>query len=238
MNRKSLVLFSGGLDSYLSLLIALEAGYETRALFFDYGQNSSYTELESVNKIVKRFGITLEIMDLTRMDSVFESPYTTGENPEEGEAYNSSVPNRNMLFLTLASSYAQVNGFTDIYTGFYYKDYKKRSKIHSRINDMKEVFVLDQPDQSKEFLDGYKALLKLSSPEVDITIHNCLEDYDKADIFMELNKRGELSFAVSETTSCYGMPELLKAHEWGRGCGYCGSCITRKESFNLMLTFL
>ena len=237
MDKKSLVLFSGGLDSYLSLLIALEAGNPTTILFFHYGQNSYPTERESVLRIAGSKSVPVVELNLQHLGNIFTSPYTAGINPVEGEAYNSSVPNRNMLFLTIASSYAEVNGFTDIYTGFYYENYTRKSVIHDKIEEMKEVHILEQPDQSPEFLQGFKDLLKLSSPDADVTIQNCLETFDKADIFDELNNRGELQFAIDATISCYATSSLLEKHDWGRGCGHCGSCITRRDAYNLMKTF-
>jgi len=56
MNKKAIVLLSGGLDSTTALAIAKKSGFENYALSFAYGQRHEI-ELQFAKKIAEKFGV-------------------------------------------------------------------------------------------------------------------------------------------------------------------------------------
>lgn len=241
--RKSLVLFSGGLDSFLSLLTAKEDGGEIKALFFNYGQNPIAQERSAVYSICEKLNIPFTEIDLTHLAELLQSPYTTGKGADEGGTYLSYVPNRNLLFLTLASNYAFINGFNRLYSGFYFKDGKtaetlKGNDLNTRIDnaieeaDREQIKYTLHSDQTREFIELVGNTLKISNDSADIELINPLADLDKVDIYDRLGKLGYLQMAIEDTFSCYA--DSAKLNYWGRGCGVCGSCVGRKKSYDVL----
>ena len=55
MNRRAVVLLSGGLDSTTTLVMAINAGFEAYALSFDYGQRHKI-EIEAARAVAKSLG--------------------------------------------------------------------------------------------------------------------------------------------------------------------------------------
>lgn len=233
--RTSLVLFSGGLDSFLSLQIALKDGGHVTPIFFNLGQNSFQTEKDNVERISKDFGLESVILDLTSLKPLLTCDYTLGFSVEEGEAYNSTIPNRNLLLITLAHNYAQVNGYTHIYHGIYHKDFNSRSRIVSRISPSFADEITPHLDQTEYFVDTLTELLtKTTEADEVVKIEHCLRNFDKVDIMAELAKIGQLEYALNETISCYSESSTYKQHAWGKGCGLCPSCIDRARAYNFL----
>ena len=56
MQKKAVILFSGGLDSTTCLALAKEQGFDCYALSFNFGQKHS-VELESAKEIAKKMGV-------------------------------------------------------------------------------------------------------------------------------------------------------------------------------------
>lgn len=238
--RKSLVLFSGGLDSFLSLLIAKRDGGLVTPVFFNYGQNPYEIEKEAVKNICELLELTPVEIDLTSLGGLLSSSYTSGEDASTSKVYNSYVPNRNLLFLTLASSYAHINDYKFIYSGFYYEEFEKKSKKYTtlaervdahvkRVED--EVYISTlHSDQTKEFLDSVGAILKASDSYNEPVLINCLESFNKVQILNEIESFGYLKEAILYSRSCYSTE--IKVNDWGVGCGKCSSCEIREDAFN------
>src|SRR6185503_13703772 len=121
-NKKSVVLsLSGGLDSTVLLYSLLKDGYGVRCLSVDYGQRHK-KELQSASVIAKtaqhdccREGQKVEhrIADLSGMKFLFAGSSQTSPKiavPEghyaEEAMQQTVVPNRNMVFLSLATAWA------------------------------------------------------------------------------------------------------------------------------------
>lgn len=62
MNRRSkcVVLMSGGLDSTACASYYMDLGFEVKGLFIDYGQLAAKSERNSVSRIARHYGITLD----------------------------------------------------------------------------------------------------------------------------------------------------------------------------------
>ena len=111
------------------------------------------------------------------------------------------VPARNMVFTSIAVSYAESIGAEKIIVGW----------------DLEEATTF--PDNSKEFLETFNELIDVGSPE-KIEIEAPLIDLNKEEIVklgLDIGAPIELSY------SCY------KGRD--KQCGVCESCMRRKRAF-------
>ena len=131
MNRKAVVLLSGGLDSATVAAIAASDGYELCALSFSYGQRHS-VELEAARRLALKYNASEHlVIDLD--PSVFRSSSLSNisgrEVPKDRDVDHVSdipstyVPARNILFLSYALSWAETLAAEAIYIGVNALDY-------------------------------------------------------------------------------------------------------------------
>ena len=95
VNKKALILFSGGLDSTTVLHHAITKGYACIPLTIDYNQRHSY-EIESSQKYLKNLKL---------------------------KGHVTYVPARNTIFLSIASAYAEKMAIDQIFIGVNQIDY-------------------------------------------------------------------------------------------------------------------
>ena len=123
--KKSVVLFSGGIDSTTALLWALRRYDEVTALTFDYGQRHAI-EIQLAQKVTKKVSVAHEILtvDLGSIggsaltDSRVTLPeFDRAEDIEEGLP-PTYVPFRNGIFLSLAAAWGEAHGIYEIVCGF------------------------------------------------------------------------------------------------------------------------
>jgi len=212
MERKAVILYSGGLDSTTCLAIAQSEGFTPYAVSFAYGQRHSY-ELEVAKTNAKRLGAVEHLVvdfDLRLMGG---SALTADiDVPKEGvgdEIPVTYVPARNTIFLSFALGWAEVLGAFDIYIGVNALDYS------------------GYPDCRPEYVAAYEAMANLATKAgVEGTgrfrIHTPLIDLSKADII----RRGiTLGVDYGLTHSCYD------PSPGGLSCGRCDSCRLRLKGF-------
>lgn len=212
MQKKSVVLFSGGLDSTTCLAIARSQGYAIHALSFNYGQKHS-VEVSRAIEIAKNYQVTehlilpLPIVNLggsTLTGTETSVPDYTGSE----EIPSTYVPARNTIFLSFALGYAEVIGAYDIFIGANHIDYS------------------GYPDCRPDYLQAFEQVANLATKAGReghrFRIHAPL---------LELNKAGIIKLGVDhgvkyeETISCY------RADTNGYACGNCDSCTYRKQGF-------
>jgi 7-cyano-7-deazaguanine synthase len=205
--QKAVIVLSGGVDSTTLLYDLNSLGcYELFPIIFDYGQKhrreialavQSCTKLKIPPRIANlRLLNELAPSALTRNDvSVPEGHY------EEESMKQTVVPNRNMVFLSLAVSYG-------IGIGARYVFYGAHSGDHA-------IY----PDCRTEFVQAMQEVIRLCDwHQIQIDAPYLL--MDKAEIV----KIGlKLGVDYSLTTTCYNGKELA--------CGKCGSCQERLEAF-------
>lgn len=111
--KKSIVSFSGGLDSTTCLVWALRKGYDVVAVNFDYGQRHK-REKESARKIAKLLGIELVEIKLNipffSSSSLVDIKKEIPKNPVEDigtKIPSTYVPARNLVFASVLVSYAE-----------------------------------------------------------------------------------------------------------------------------------
>ena len=215
LERKAVVLLSGGLDSATTLYVAGEKGFSIHAMSFRYGQQHAQ-ELESATMLARAAGVadhTIISLDAR----LFEGSALTGsaalpENRSPDEMAElippTYVPARNTVFLAIALSYAEVIGARDIFIGVNAMDYS------------------GYPDCRPEFITAFQRLADVATKEAvegnPARIHAPLLNMTKAEII----RRGlELGIDYSLTHSCYN-PDTD-----GRSCGRCDACILRLKGF-------
>ena len=140
--KKAIVLLSGGLDSSTALYLAKSQGFdEIYAITFEYGQKHD-KELKSAIAIAKAAGVKEhKIVNLllnqwsgcalTDPDMEVEDGHI-----ERQDIPSTYVPARNMVFLSVAASWADALDITDIFIGVSEVDY-------SGYVDCREEFISD-----------------------------------------------------------------------------------------------
>ncbi len=215
LDRKAIVLLSGGLDSATTLYIAGEEGFSIHALSFRYGQQHAQ-ELESASMIARAAGVADHA--IISLDArLFEGSALTGSaavpeyrSPSEMAAMipQTYVPARNTVFLAMALAFGEVIGARDIFIGVNAMDYS------------------GYPDCRPEFITAFQRLAEVATKEAvegnPARIHAPLLNMTKAEII----RRGlKLGIDYSMTHSCYN-PDTE-----GRSCGRCDACILRSKGF-------
>ncbi|VAX36511.1 7-cyano-7-deazaguanine synthase [hydrothermal vent metagenome] len=210
MNKKAIVLFSGGLDSTTILYYAKDKGFEPYCLIFDYGQRHR-KEINLAKTIAKQAGCDFKVVKISLpwlgsslLDKSMDIPM--GGAIDEKKIPSTYVPARNIIFLSFAASYAEAVGARAIFIGANAIDYS------------------GYPDCRPEFFEAYqqtlKTGLKTGVEHKAIKIHIPLIHKTKAQII----KMGlKLNVPYDLTWSCY------------RGgkhpCGKCDSCVLRLRGF-------
>jgi 7-cyano-7-deazaguanine synthase len=212
MQKKAIILLSGGLDSITVLALAKQQGYQCYALSFDYGQRHN-AELVAAAQIAKDYQVIEHKIIKLGLGSIGGSALTD-ENiavPSKLEAGIpvTYVPARNTIFLSFALGWAEVLKLSDIFIGVNAVDYS------------------GYPDCRPEFISAFQKLANLATKAgVDgdsFHIHTPLISLSKADII----KQGiALGVDYRKTVSCYS------ADEQGEACGICDACRIRITGFS------
>ncbi len=204
---KTVLIYSGGLDS-TTLLYALKAeGRDLKALSINYGQRHS-RELEFAKNICAKLGVEHRTVDLSTLKPLLGGSSQTDSNVEVPEGHYAAenmkltvVPNRNMLMLSVAAAWA-ISEKADTIA------YAAHSGDHA-------IY----PDCRPEFVDALNGALALA-------------DWHKVSIerpFINITKGGivklgaKLGVPYADTWSCYKGKE--------EHCGACGTCVERREAF-------
>lgn len=203
------IIFSGGMDSGTLLwdLYTIAPWREIHALTFDYGQRHK-REIECAKRFIKECdNVTHKVISLDVLNDVAPSCLTRPSMEVPHGAYDGDnmrttvVPNRNMVMLSLAISYAIGIGAGNVYYGAHAGDHT--------------IY----PDCRPEFVDAMNIVSKLCdwSP---VEIIAPYLNYTKGQI-AELGVSIGVPYELTHT--CYegSYPP----------CGKCGSCVERAEAF-------
>jgi len=209
--NKAVVLFSGGLDSTTTLYYAKSKGYTPYCLIFDYGQRHK-KEILNAKKIAKNLRCEYKVVALVMpwkgsslLDKKQKIP--TRKKVNNKDIPSTYVPSRNIIFLSLAASYAETIGAKKIFIGANAVDY-------SGYPDCRPEFIKSfQSALNKGIKVGVKGRgIKISAPLIRKT---------KAQI-ISLGTKLKVPFHL--TWSCYKGGKLP--------CGKCDSCVLRKAGFD------
>jgi 7-cyano-7-deazaguanine synthase len=205
--EKIVLVFSGGMDSTVLLYDLLAQKKQVLAVSFNYGQKHS-KELQAASAIAEQCGITHEIIDISSLTKHLSNSSLTNHEIEVPDGHYASatmaitiVPNRNMIFLSIAAGIA-------INQGVYQLAYGAHGGDHFIYADCRG-----------EFVNAITETFRLCD-NMPVTLQAPYLKYSKADIC----KIGtQLGVPFESTWSCYKGNALH--------CGQCGTCIERREAF-------
>jgi len=216
LNKKAVVLLSGGVDSTTTLAIARSQGYACYALSFDYGQRHA-VELKAAKRAAQALGAVEHILlkiDLRAFGgSALTSAIPVPKNRSTARMSQgipvTYVPARNTIFLAFALAFAEVRKCGAIFIGVNALDYS------------------GYPDCRPEFLRAFQRLSNLATKAGvektrEVAVHAPLMHKSKAQIIRTALKLG---VDLGLTLSCYD-PDPR-----GRACGQCDSCLLRQTGF-------
>ena len=128
---KAVVIASGGVDSSTLLYKTVKEDYETYVLTFIYGQKHR-REIKSAKKICEGLKVHNKVIDLSVLKDILSGSALTDssvgipEVPETAEYYETLkttiVPNRNSIFLSIATGYAVSIGANNVFFGAHHSD--------------------------------------------------------------------------------------------------------------------
>ena len=217
INKKAVVLLSGGLDSATTLAIAKSLGFQCYALTFRYGQKH-VCEIKAAKKVARSLGVIehriIEI-DLAAFgssaltDKAIKVPKNRPYLGKTKKIPLTYVPARNIIFLSYALAWAEVLGAWEIFIGVNAVDYS------------------GYPDCRPTFISAFEKAANLG-------IAASVEGKGKYRINTPIIKMAKsriismgtrLGVDYSLTHSCYD-PDVQ-----GRACGRCDSCRLRLKGF-------
>lgn len=206
----ALVICSGGLDS---VSLAHKVATEQKLiglLSFDYGQRHK-KELGFASICAKRLGVPHQIVDIRDVGrNLSGSALTDNVDVPDGHYAEDSmritvVPNRNAIMLAIAFGVAAAQQADAVATAVHGGD-------HFIYPDCRPAFIDAFQTMQNHALAGY-ADIRLYAPYVNMS---------KADIVSEGAKHAT---PFDATWSCY--------KGGTRHCGRCGTCVERREAFDL-----
>lgn len=206
MNKKAVIILSGGMDSTTLLYDLKSKGYEVDALSFNYNQKHK-KELKCAKRVCEELNVNHTILDLKLLNKIAPSALTRKDwKVPEGHYASKNmkqtvVPNRNMIMLSLATAYAIGIGAKEVYYGSHKGDH--------------EIY----PDCRKEFVESMQKSISLCD-WTKVKLKAPYLKYDKGQI-AKLGKKLNVNYSL--TWTCY------KGGKYA--CGKCGSCVERLEAF-------
>lgn len=210
--QKAVILLSGGLDSAVALWLAKSEGYELYTLSFNYGQRHN-RELEAASKLASLAGVTSHHVVNLNLD-LWGGSSLTDKNMavEDGDVNRTDipvtyVPARNMVFLSVAASFAEAIGARNIFIGVSEVDY-------SGYVDCREEFI-----KSMETAINKGTVMGAINNQ-PISVHAPFIYKTKTE---EIKLGMQLGVPFKETWSCY--------RGGAKPCGTCDSCLLRAKAF-------
>ena len=127
MNKKAIILFSGGLDSTTCLALAKSQGYSCYTMSFVYGQKHR-VEVERAKSIASNYNVVAHKcftlpLDEIRGSSLTDTNIDVADYQSTNKIPDTYVPARNTIFLSVALAWGEVVGASDIFLGANNVDY-------------------------------------------------------------------------------------------------------------------
>lgn len=211
------VVLSGGMDSTITMRLCVEkyGSDKVYALSFDYGQKQKI-ELEKARESTSALGVSHKVLDLSILGDISQgfsaNVDASIDVPTVHEVLGDPrpktyVPNRNMILMSLAASFAEVNDCDFIFMGLQIVD-------SYGYHDTTQRFV----DKVNSVLDENRIIkIKVAAP------FSLLTKLDEVKVLKELD--GNINL-LAMTLTCYN------PNEYGASCGVCPSCSERIAAMN------
>jgi 7-cyano-7-deazaguanine synthase len=211
-SKKAVAIVSGGMDSVTLAYLLSSEGFSLHLLSVNYGQRH-LKELEYAKVCAQRLDAKFDVVDLSSMGRLLKGSALTDDIPVPHGHYAAPnmaitvVPNRNAILLSIAYGVAVAEGAEVVATGVHAGD-------HFVYPDCRPEFIKAFQEMQKQAVEGFgDESLKLYAPFVE---------WSKADI---VATGARLGVPYADTWSCYEGGEVH--------CGECGTCVERRESFQL-----
>lgn len=226
MNRRALVLFSGGQDSATCLAWALDRYDYVETIGFEYGQRHA-VELDCRTRVIAqlrsqfpKWGARLgsdHLLNLSVLGAISDTALTSERaiDFDNNGLPNTFVPGRNLLFLTFAATVAY------------------RRDLQVLVGGMCETDYSGYPDCRDNTLKALQLAMSLGmdSPMVVETPLMWLNKQETWHLSHTLGGPGLLELVRRETHTCY-LGDHTTWHEWGYGCGTCPACELRAKGYD------
>lgn len=215
--KKCVVVLSGGMDSTVTLLYALKNYDDVSVISFYYKQKQSY-ELELAKKTVDSLGIkNYQIIDISFLGDICQHSssniinsnvkMTLHEDITHKMQPSTYIPNRNMVMLSIAVSFAEANKCSDVLFGFI------------QTSDVYGCY-----DTTDKYLSHINNALNLNNGHI-VNVISPFNNLSKADEIQYLmDNYGNLDY-LKNTITCYSPINNVS-------CGKCISCVDRLKAFN------
>ena len=214
--KGAIVILSGGMDSTIALRLCIEkyGKDNVRALTYFYGQKQSL-EIEKAKATTEKLGVLHKVFDLSvlgeiskgfsaNVDSNIEMP--TIKDVLGDPRPKTYVPNRNMILMSVAAAFAEVEGFDTIIMGLQIHDeygyHDTTARFVNKINDV----------LSENRIIKIKVIAPFSG----------MSKFDEIKVLQALD--GDVGL-LAGTLTCYN-PDTE-----GKSCGKCPSCSERIANF-------
>ena len=229
MERKALVLFSGGQDSATCLAWALERYDRVETVGFDYGQRHAIElacRLNVLHRMREQFPIWSErlgedhMLDLSLLGQISDTALTNDQEIlfKDSGLPSTFVPGRNLLFFAFASAIAYRRGLTTLVGGMCETDYSGYPDC--RDNTLKALQVA--------LSLGLDAKMVVETPLMWLTKEQTWRMAQRlgGDTLVELIR--------TDTHTCY-LGERTQLQNWGYGCGHCPACELRRSGYEAFI---
>ncbi len=222
---KALVLFSGGQDSTVCLVWALQRFSQVETIGFDYGQRHA-VELEvragiraRLSALSAAWRVRLaddHVVQIDALAAISETALTREVAIEVAETGlpTTFVPGRNLVFLVFAGAVAYRRGIKHLVAGMCETDYS------------------GYPDCRDDTIKAMQLALTLGMDR-RFVIHTPLMWIDKAATFALAHEIGGdplIELLLDQTHTCY-LGDRQHRHAWGFGCGECPACRLRADGY-------
>lgn len=202
---KVIILHSGGLDSTVCLLQAIEEGYDPISLGIDYNQKH-IIENQFAFAQCKKLGVQRKLINVAWDKSVRKIPLGRTVAEMKESVSPAFLEGRNIVFLSLACAEAAGVNATEVWIGVNSVDYS------------------GYPDCRPEFIDAFINMLKYGFPNGP-SIKTPLIEMSKPQIATEAYKLG---IKKGDTWSCY-RPKITS--EGITTCNECDACVLHNHAW-------
>lgn len=204
---KAIIALSGGLDSVVTLAVALSEGRSVQCVGFNYGSKHGRFERGAARRIALHYNVPYRVVNMISVMSGFKSALLeSGADIPEGHYEEETmrrtvVPARNMIFLSILAGIAVSEEAEEIWIGTHAGD-------HFIYPDCRPEFLRSMAEAIRQ---GTGQGIQLRTPFMDAKKDQILRDGLRMNVPVEM------------TRTCYKAQRIA--------CGKCGSCQERLEAF-------